>query len=97
MEENKEKIIKVNLDPVLYAANNVNIAFSEEEFVFTIFSGNQARRFIVSPKHAKRILLLLEKQIGEYEQRFGKLEAKLPERMGTEKEEEKPLGFQPPK
>ena len=94
MEENKEKIIKINLDPVLYAVSNVNIVFSEEEFVFTIFSGNQARRFSVSPKHAKRILLLLEKQILEYEKRFGKLETKLPEKVGTERKEEY-LGFQP--
>ena len=94
MEENKEKVIKVNLDPVLYSVNNVMIAFSEEEFVFNIFSGNQARRFVASPKHAKRIFLLLEKQIGDYEKKFGKLETKLPERMGTGREKEEPLGFQ---
>lgn len=95
MEENKEKIIRINLDPILYAVNNVNIAFNEEDFVFTIFSGYQARRFVVSPKHAKRIYLLLEKQIAEYEKKFGKLETKLPERMETENEKEKSLGFQP--
>jgi len=95
MEGNEEKLITVNLDPILYAVNNVNIAFNEEEFIFTVFSGNQARRFVVSPKHAKRILLLLEKQIGEYEKQFGKLETKLPDKMETVKEGEKPLGFQP--
>ena len=64
--EEEQKEIKINLDPNLYAVVNVSIAFDEEQFVFTIFSGNQARRFSVSPKHAKRILLLLEKQISEY-------------------------------
>jgi hypothetical protein len=95
MEENKEKIFQINLDPVLYAVSNVNIVFTEEEFVFNVFSGNQVRRFVFSPKHAKRLLLLLEKQIGEYEKQFGKLETTLPEKPGTGKEKEKPLGFQP--
>ncbi|PIQ07460.1 MAG: hypothetical protein COW72_00230 [Candidatus Nealsonbacteria bacterium CG18_big_fil_WC_8_21_14_2_50_37_10] len=89
--EEEQKEIKINLDPNLYAVVNVSIAFDEEQFVFTIFSGNQARRFSVSPKHAKRILLLLEKQISEYKKKFGILETKLPEKMETRKEE--PLGF----
>jgi hypothetical protein len=93
MEENREKVIKINLDPVLYSVSNVTIAFNEEEFVFTIFSGNQARRFVASPKHAKRILLLLEKQIEDYEKQFAKLETKLPERIGTGRGKEEPLGF----
>jgi len=89
--EEEQKVIKVNLDPILYAVNNVNISFSEEEFVFIIFSGNQARQFLFSPKHAKRFFLLLEKQLAEYEKRFSKLETKLPDKMETGKEE--PMGF----
>lgn len=89
--EEEQKEIKINLDPNLYAVVNVSIAFDEEQFVFTIFSGNQARQFSTSPKHAKRILLLLENQVSEYEKKFGILEAKLPEKMETGKKE--PLGF----
>lgn len=85
------KQIKVSLDPILYALSNVNIGFNEEVFDFLMISGNQARQFRASPKHAKRIFLLLEKQIGEYEKRFKKIEAELPEKMETGKEEE--LGF----
>jgi len=88
-EEQKE--IKINLDPNLYTISNVNIGFGEEEFVFVIFCGNQARRFSASPKHAKRILLFLQKQIAEYEKKFGILNTKLPEKMETKKEE--PIGF----
>lgn len=88
-EETKQ--IKVNLDPVLYALSNVNIGFDEEVFDFLMISGNQARQFRASPKHAKRIFLLLERQIGEYEKRFKQIETKLPEKMETGKEEE--LGF----
>ena len=83
--------IKFNLDPNLYTITNVNIGYGEEEFVFTIFSGHQARRFSASPKHAKRISLLLERQIAEYEKKFNKIETKLPEKMETRKE--KPIGF----
>lgn len=89
MEE--QKTIQVNLDPNLYTATNITIAFNEEQFAFTVFSGNQARQFSVSPKHAKRILLLLEKQIADYEKKFSVLETKLPEKMETGKEEQ--LGF----
>ncbi len=78
MEEKKQ--IKINLDPVLYALSNLNIAFNEEVFDFLMVSGNQARQFRASPKHAKRIYLLLEKYISEYENRFGQLKTELPEK-----------------
>lgn len=88
---NEEKQIKVNLDPNLYAITNVNIGFTEEQFIFTIFSGNQARQFFATPKHAKRLFLLLEKQVSEYEKKFKKIETELPEKMETSREEE--IGF----
>jgi len=86
-----ENEIKVGIDPNLYAVTNVNIAFDEEAFVFLIFSGNQARQFSASPKHAKRIELLLVKQIAEYEKKFGKIETQLPEKKETTGKEE--IGF----
>ena len=85
------KQIKVNLDPTLYALSNVNIGFNEEVFDFLMISGNQARQFRVSPNHAKRIFLLLERQIREYEKKFKKIEAELPEKMETSSEEK--IGF----
>ena len=88
-EETKQ--IKINLDPVLYALSNVNIGVSEEVFDFLMVSGNQARQFRASPKHAKRIYLLLGKYLAEYEKKFGPLETQLPEKKETGKEEE--LGF----
>jgi len=74
------KQIKINLDPVLYALSNVSISYDEEVFDFLFVYGNQARRFRASPKHAKRIYLLLEKCLEEYENKFGRLEVQLPER-----------------
>jgi hypothetical protein len=89
MEEQKR--VQINLDPSLYTINNVSMAFDEEQFVLTIFSGNQARQFSLSPKHAKRLSMLLEKNVFDYEGKFGKLETKLPEKMETK--EEKSMGF----
>ena len=82
----QEKQIKVNLDPILYALSNVNIGFSEEVFDFLFISGNQARQFRASPKHAKRIYLLLGKYLEEYEKKFGVLETNLPEKRETIRE-----------
>ncbi len=71
--------VQLNLDANMYAMTGVNIVFDEEHFVFGITSGNQIRQFLSSPKHAKRILLLLQKQIDAYESTHGKLETQLPE------------------
>jgi len=90
--ENEEKKISINLDPILYTITNINIGFNEENFDFMIFSGNQARQFHATPKHAKRIVLLLQQKITEYEKQFGELKTQLPEKTGTSKKEEK-LGF----
>jgi len=88
----EEKQIKINLDPVLYALSNMNIGFNEEVFDFLMVSGNQARQFRASPKHAKRIYLLLGRYLTEYENKFGSLETQLPEKKGTETEEK--IGFE---
>ncbi len=89
--ENEKKEIKINLDPVLYALSNLNISFNEELFDLLMISGNQARRFRLSPKHAKRAYLLLEKSITEYEKKFGEIKADLPQRQETGHEDK--IGF----
>lgn len=85
------KQIKINLDPVLYALSNVNIGYNEEVFDFLFVAGNQARQFRASPKHAKRIYLLLGKSLEEYERKFGQLEVQLPEKR--EASQEGRIGF----
>lgn len=87
----EEKQIKVNLDPTLYALSNVNMGFNEEIFDFLFISGNQARQFRASPKHAKRIYLLLGKYLEEYEKKFGPVETQLPEKRETARETK--IGF----
>ncbi len=89
--ENEKKQIKINLDPVLYSLSNLSINFNEELFDFLMISGNQGRRFRLSPKHAKRVHLLLEKAMKEYETRFGKIEAQLSQKKESSNQER--IGF----
>ncbi len=89
--ENEKKEIKINLDPVLYALSNVSINFNEELFDLLMISGNQGRRFRLSPKHAKRVYLLLEKAVGEYETRFGEIKAELSQKKESSNQEN--IGF----
>lgn len=89
---NEEKQIRINLDPVLYALSNVNVGFNQEVFDLLMISGGQGRQFRASPKHAKRIYLLLGKYIGEYESKFGQIETQLPEKGETAIKEK--IGFE---
>lgn len=65
--------------------------FSQEHFGMNIFSGNKVYRFACSPKHAKRIKILLERKIEEYEKEHGKLETELPKKEGSKQKDD--LGF----
>ncbi len=91
MENQEKKEVKINLDPILYAISNINVRFNEENFEFLMVSGNQGRQFSASPKHAKRLYLLLEKNIAEYEKKFGPLKTSLPEKKTAASEEK--IGF----
>jgi len=92
MAEEKQEI-KINLDPNAYAITLVNMGFDEEFFRFLIMSGNQGRQFLATPKHAKRIYLLLKQMIDQYEKKFGELKTELPK--PKESQESESLGFQP--
>ena len=84
--------IQINLDPNAYLMSGVNMGFDEESFHFLITSGNQRRQFSATPKHAKRIYLLLKKQIEEYEKKFGEIKTQLPE-MPKTTQQERNMGF----
>ena len=92
MNNKEQQQIQVNLDPNIYFITMVNMMFNEEGFNLLITSGNQGRQFTATPKHAKRILMLLEKQIKEYEKQFGEIKTQLPQMPKTSQEESK-IGF----
>ena len=90
MEEQKQ--IQIDLEPNIVYLNAVQMGFDEEQFLFLMVSGNAARQYSVSPKHAKRILLLLQQKIKEYEGQYGELKTSL---FGTKGEttRDKSFGF----
>jgi len=92
MEKEQQHQIQINMDPNSYMINMMNMGFDEEMFRFLIMSGNQGRQFTATPKHAKRIYLLLKQQIENYEKQFGEIKTQLPSRpQGTQ--EETKVGF----
>ena len=96
MENQQPQQIQIGIDPNAYAITNVSIVSDEELFHFLITSGNQARQFVASPKHAKRISMLLNQQIEAYEKKFSEIKTQLPNikpSQGSESREETKLGF----
>lgn len=90
--EKEQQQIQMSLDPNVYTITNVNIISDEEMFYFSIASGNQMRQFAVTPKHSKRIYLLLKQQVENYEKKFGEIKTQLPQKPQNTKEETK-VGF----
>ena len=76
--EKEQHQVQLNVDPNAYYISMVNMRFEEEGFHFLIASANQARQFTATPKHAKRIYLLLKQQIENYEKQFGEIKTQLP-------------------
>ena len=92
MEKEQPQQVQINLDPNSYMITMMNMGFDEEMFHFLITSANQGRQFVATPKHAKRIYLLLKQQIENYEKKFGEIKTQLPVNPGNTKEETK-VGF----
>lgn len=90
--EKEQQQIQVNVDPNSYMITMVNMGFDEEMFHFLITSANQGRQFVATPKHAKRIYLLLKQQIENYEKQFGEIKTHLPNQPKNTSEN-KNIGF----
>jgi hypothetical protein len=91
MEKEKPQI-QLNIDPNSYMITLMNIGFEEEMFRFLIASANQGRQFVATPKHAKRIYMLLKQQVEAYENKFGEIKTQLPS-MPKNTTEEPKVGF----
>jgi hypothetical protein len=90
--EKEPQQIQINMDPNSYMITMVNMGFDEEMFHFLVTSGNQGRQFVATPKHAKRILILLQRQIEDYKKKFGEIKTQLPNGPKNTSEEPK-VGF----
>jgi hypothetical protein len=83
--------IPINLDPHAYAVTNLSVTATEEEVAFQLSTGSHMKLYMLTPKHAKRVMLLLEKVMGEYEGKYGKLDTSLPKQI--DQTTPKKLGF----
>lgn len=82
--------VPVQIESHAFSLTNVQISATEELFSLLLSSSGLVRQYHISPKQAKRILLLLSKWVEIYEAQFGVLQTSLPEGDQTE---EKPIGF----
>ncbi|MCR4325259.1 MAG: hypothetical protein Q8P19_00185 [bacterium] len=54
---------------------NIAVAFSQEYFVMTMLTGEQGITYALTPQHMKRLQQYLAHQTGEYEKKFGEIDA----------------------
>jgi hypothetical protein len=84
----------VDLDLVYYAALVCDVTYTEESFFLNITSGRRGRIYVLTPKHAKRLFLLLKKDLEEYEKKYGELKAGVPKKKAhTTALEKNSMGF----
>ncbi len=84
---------QVDIDPVHYASQIFDISFNEESFYLTVTSGKRGRIYVLAPKHAKRLYLLLKKHIREYEEKYGELKTELPKKNPSATASQSAIGF----
>lgn len=66
------------MNDIEIALKEVAIILDEENFHLVLSSGRQLTEYSLSPKHAKRLLMLLQLNIDLYEKLFGELKTSLP-------------------
>lgn len=93
MAQQEQVAVPPQVEPFILAVTSVGMIVSEEEFVLQIQSGQLVRRYSLTPKHAKRVLLLLQSNIEAYEKQIGELKTSLPV---AGQGEQKTVGFQIP-
>lgn len=54
---------------------NITVGFSQESFVMGMLNGETAAFYALTPQHMKRLSQYLVVQIGEYERKFGAINA----------------------
>lgn len=84
----------IEMDPAYYAAEVCDISFNEENFYVNMTSGRRGRIYVLTPKHAKRLYLLLKKDLEEYEKKFGELRTGIQKKKPhTTASERRSMGF----
>ena len=78
-----------------YALASCTISYNDENFFLTMHSGRSSKVYVLTPKHAKRILMLMQRDMDEFEEKYGQLETELPpnNRPDTSSLESRQMGF----
>ncbi|MBX4210454.1 DUF3467 domain-containing protein [Candidatus Parcubacteria bacterium] len=79
------------VEPGALYVTTSTITTTEEEFKFTVTSYNNGHAYAMSPKHAKRMYLLLKTRVEDYEKKYGELKTNLPQIKAVA--EQRNLGF----
>jgi hypothetical protein len=72
----------LNVHDERYFCDRALIAFSDEHFVLGLQTGTALHHYAFTPKHMKRLMLLLADKIAEHEKQYGKLTTSLPKPNG---------------
>ncbi len=78
----------INIDPAIKGLTEVRVMYNDMQFILLAIAGNLGEQFLVSPQHMKKLLVVLNNTIENYEKTFGKINVSSP----VEKE---PIGFSP--
>jgi len=54
---------------------NISVAYSQEFFIMGMFTGETGIAYALTPQHLKRLAQYLAHQVGEYEGKFGTINA----------------------
>lgn len=92
MEQKQIKIKAKDDDLKGVYSNSMMVSHTKEEFFLDFFNifppqGILASRVIMSPRHLKKVIEVLQENMKKYEDKFGRVEAS--------KEPESSIGFQP--
>ena len=78
MATDSENHTNITIESSIWSLTNLNVGYEEDSFGFLMISGHSGRWYHLSPKHAKRALMLLTKKLDDYERKHGRIKAELP-------------------
>jgi hypothetical protein len=82
-------------EPNIFSLTNAELVATEEEFFLHLHSGNSIRRYHLTPKHMKRIALLIDKEVAKFEETNGELKTTISTPRKTRSEKKQKIGFRP--
>lgn len=57
-------------------SEKISMGFSKEFFVLTMYTGERATPYVITPQHAKKLAQYISHQVSEFEKKFSEIDAK---------------------